>query len=184
MKQCVLALGLVSLLALGAYAASPFIALYHMGQAMRHGDAASLCADVSWNEVREGLKEDIADGITGEPGATDVASNNDDLPAFGASFVTGIAGNVVDRTVTPQHMVVALATLRKAGVVSRPSILFAHFTSPVSFEVAFRLPEERPSDSPVRLRLHFVTGPEGAGWVVTRAWLPESLLTQSDTHTS
>lgn len=177
-------LALAPVLAVAVYASSPFLTLYAMGRAIGHGDVRTLCADVSWNEVREGLKEDIADGITGEPGATDVASNNDDLPAFGASFVTGIAGNVVDRTVTPQHMVVALATLHKAGVVSRPSILFAHFTSPVSFEVAFRLPEERAADSPVRLRLHFVTGPEGTGWVVTRAWLPESLLTQSDTHTS
>jgi hypothetical protein len=176
-------LALAPVLAVAVYASSPFLTLYVMGRAIGHGDVRTLCADVSWNEVREGLKEDIADGITGAPEPAQLASN-DDLPAFGASFVTGMAGNVVDRTVTPQHLADALATWRAAGAGAMPRIVFAHFVGPTAFEIAFRTPQERPADAPLRLRLRFDTGPGGPGWRVIRAWIPESLLNEADTHTS
>jgi hypothetical protein len=172
------------LAAVCAYAASPYVSLYRMGQAVHRGDLATLCADVSWNEVREGLKEDIADGMTGETASTQLASNNDDLPAFGSSFVTSMAGNVVDRTVNPEHLAEALGTLHAAGTTAAPHIVSAFFTTPTSFEVAFRTRQERATDAPVRLRLVLGKGPGGIGWRVTRAWVPEALLTQSDTHTS
>jgi hypothetical protein len=184
MKHRILAAVTVAATVLGAYAASPFLSLYIMGQAVRHGDVRTLCADVAWNEVREGLKEDIADGMTGSPEATQVANNNDDLPAFGASFVTGMAGNVVDRTVTPEHLASALATLRNAGVNVRPTLTAAYFASPTRFEVALRTPQQRATDAPLRLQLDFAAGSDGIGWRVTRAWVPESLLSQSDTHAS
>jgi hypothetical protein len=188
MKHRFLACSLLCAVVAGAYAASPFVSLYQMGEAARRGDVATLCADVAWNDVREGLKEDIADGIAGAypgaPPATEVASSSDDLPPFGVSFVTGMAGNVVDRTVTPEHLANALATLRGAGVTVRPTVTAAYFASPTRFEVSLRTPQERASDAPLRLQLDFAAGRNGIGWRVTRAWVPEALLSQSDTHAS
>jgi hypothetical protein len=67
--------------------------------------------------LREGLKQDIADGITGEPGQTLQvnATSNDDLPPFGSGFVTNMAGAMVDQTVTPQHLANMAGTLKAAG---------------------------------------------------------------------
>jgi hypothetical protein len=180
-----LALPLALPLVMGvAYAASPYLALYQMGQAMRHGDARALCADISWDQVRDGLKEDIADGIAGEPQTTThaaVEASADDLPPFGASFVTNLAGNVVDRTVTPGHLIETMSTLRAAGTsAARPDIEAAHFTSPTSFTVALR----PPGEDVVRLRMDLKPTPGGLRWEVTRAWIPQSMLEKSETHAS
>ena len=61
-----------------AYAAAPYVALYQLGQAIRHGDAALLASLVDWDEVREGIKEDICDAASDPP---DVVAGTA-LPAF------------------------------------------------------------------------------------------------------
>ena len=168
---------------LAAYGASPYLSLYEMGQAVRHGDATALCADIDWNRVRDGLKEDIADGITGEPAATvsNATANDDDLPPFGSGFVTNMAGNVVDRTVTPGHLTDSIGAMHAAHAVSaRPAVERAYFTSPTSFTVSLRPAGE---DS-VRLRLDLEESAAGLRWQVTRAWIPAAMLEKSDTHPS
>ena len=78
------------------------------------GDAQTLAADIEWDGVREGLKEDIADGITGQPGSS-TAVASDALPAFGSGFVRSMAGNMVDETVTPEHLATSFSALQAAG---------------------------------------------------------------------
>ena len=166
-----------------AYGASPYISLYEMGQAVRHGNAGALCADIDWDGVRSGLKQDIADGITGEPAATEATAttNDDDLPPFGSGFVTNMAGNVVDRTVTPRHLTESIGAMHAAGAApSAPTLEQAYFTSPTSFTVALR----PAGGDTVRLRLDLMRAPGGLRWEVTRAWIPASMLEKSETHTS
>jgi hypothetical protein len=171
---------------LGAYAASPYISLYEMGQAVSSGDTRTLCADIDWTNVREGLKEDIADGIAGQPipdNTSPAVAESDDLPPFGASFVTNMAGNVVDRTVTPQHLAQTMHAMRAAGAVpSRPIIDLARFVAPTTFMVAMHAASA--PENTVRLRLDLVPSNWGMRWEVTRAWIPEAMLAQSETHAS
>jgi hypothetical protein len=169
-----------------AYGASPYLSLYEMGQAVRQGDTRTLCADIDWDHVRDGLKEDIADGMTGEPAPTEATAtapaNPDDLPPFGSGFVTNMAGNVVDRTVTPSHLAETMGAWRATGTKApRPAVEAAHFTSPTSFSVALR---PAGAADTVRLRLDLQRTNDGLRWKVTRAWIPESMLEKSETHTS
>jgi hypothetical protein len=172
---------------LGAYVASPYLSLFEMGQALKHGDVATLSADIDWAQVRDGLKQDIADGITGEPtpSATPAVAESDDLPPFGSGFVTNVAANVVDRTVTPAHLAQTVSAMRAAGApCERPVLESAHFEGPGTFLVSLRPAHSAADSSTVKLRLDLVSTQWGMRWEVTRAWLPESLLAQSETHTS
>jgi hypothetical protein len=166
---------------LTAYIAWPYLSLYQLTQDLRRHDVGALTTAIDWAQLREGLKEDIADGITGEPAeaATPATAHpgNDDLPPFGASFVNDMAGNIVDRTCTPQHLAATIATLRSAGVqhmvVSR-----AFFSSPTSFMVALRVANSH--DTAMRLRLDLVRDGAVLDWKVTRAWVPVALLAASE----
>jgi hypothetical protein len=172
---------------LAAYAASPYLSLFEMGQALKHGDVATLSAAIDWDQVRDGLKQDIADGITGEatPAAAPAVASSDDLPPFGSGFVTNVAANVVDRTVTPQHLAQTMNAMQAAGAsCDRPVLENAYFEGPRTFMVSLR-PAHAASNTPaVKLRLDLVATDWGMRWEVTRAWLPESMLAQSETHTS
>jgi hypothetical protein len=92
-----------------------------------------------------------------------------------------MAGNIVDRTCTPQHLAATIATLRSAGVqhvvVSR-----AFFTSPTSFMVALRMANSR--DVAVRLRLDLVRAGVTLDWKVTRAWVPVEMLAAAEPRAS
>jgi hypothetical protein len=177
--------GLAFAVLLTAYAAWPYVSLYRLTQDLRRHDVGALTTAIDWNQLREGLKEDIADGITGAPAeaATPATAHpaDDDLPAFGASFVSDMAGNIVDRTCTPQHLAATIATLRSAGVqhvvVSR-----AFFTSPTSFMVALRVANSR--DVAVRLRLDLVRAGVTLDWKVTRAWVPVEMLAAAEPRAS
>lgn len=170
-----------------AYAASPFMTLYEMGADMRRGDAAALARDIDWDSVRSGLKQDIAQAITGEPQAAPAVaqSSDDDLPPFGAGFVTNVAGGVVDRTVTPAHLAETLHAITAAhGAAPRPLVEEARFTSPTSFTIALLPTGEAGEAGLVRLRLDLVGSGGNLRWMVTRADIPPAMLEKTDTHTS
>ena len=97
-----------------AYGAYPYLTLYRLGQALRHGDASMLQSIVDWPSVREGIKEDICDLVIDAPKE---AKRGDRLPPFGASFVRGISANVVDTNVTPEAL--AAAARQPAGTQSQ-----------------------------------------------------------------
>jgi hypothetical protein len=167
-----------------AYLAWPYLALYWIGDALRRGDARTLTATIDWDSVREGLKEDIADGITGEPAATTQIAS-DALPPFGASFVKGMAGNIVDETVTPEHLAGSLDAVRSAsGKSGAIRLNSAWFTSPTSFEASFLLPDEESGAAPVRVRLDLIETGWTLQWRITRAWIPSPVLEQLQTKSS
>lgn len=166
-----------------AYVAWPYVTLFRLGLAIRHGDAAALETLVNWDGVREGIKEDICDNMLDEPTAH-VASGENRLPAFGSSFVRGIAGNAVDENVNPQALVSAAhaaepATPPHAAAEANPSIAWAFFDGPESFLVLLRQPGAQPGDEPIRIQLQLRHG----AWKVTRAWLPREMLMQTNPRT-
>jgi hypothetical protein len=180
----VVATGIVAALA-GIYAASPYISLYKIDRDLRGHDLPALTADIDWTRLRDGLKEDIADGITGVPGqaqTVNASAGGDDLPPFGSGFVTNMAGNLVDQTCNPAHLAEAIGATGSAGAPVRVSRAF--FTGPTSFTVAFKVANgaRRPPD--LRLRLDLVRDGLGFAWKVTRVWMPLEMLAASETHAS
>jgi hypothetical protein len=173
-----------------AYAVTPYIALWRLASALREGDARTLEAMIDWDSVRDGLKEDVADGIVGLPddatATTQVAANT--LPPFGASFISGIAGSVIDRDVTPQHLVALIRQLAPAepaaiGPVKLMAALggvdHAFFDSPTSFTLRMHCAGQDPQDEPLRVRMEMHDG----AWRVMRAWIPQDLIERANART-
>lgn len=167
---------LAIVLAVGVgYAASPYVALYRLEQAIHTGDAATLRALVDWPAVREGIKEDICDNAADEPGMT---VSDGKLPAFGASFVRGIAANVVDRQVTAEGLV-DMTHLRANGMATRDAAMqvdWAFFHNPTDFIVSIGAAGRR---GPIKLQLSL----RDATWQVTRIWLPPAMLDPGNART-
>jgi hypothetical protein len=169
------------------YAAYPYFVLFELGQAIRHGDAATLERLVDWDGVREGLKEDVCDDVTElAPAQAQAVKSGDALPPFGFSFVRGIAGNMIDENVTPEGLVSAA---RQAGLDAlagsqsappaaddMPQIEWAFFDGPTGFVVTLR--PAAPGMGAIRIRLEL----QDSHWKVVRAWLPHELLMRANTR--
>jgi hypothetical protein len=147
--------------ALSMYAASPYVALYRLGQALRAGDVDKVEAAVDWNQVRDRMKHDATADLR------PAAATSDELPPFGASFISGIVGHEVDNLVTPealcQDMQQASDTTTQPGASG--SIDWAFFDSPTSFTA-----QVSPGSGPA-IRLHMTL--ERTGWKVTAIDMPD-----------
>ena len=151
-----------------AYLAYPYVTLYRLGSAIQTADAQTLEALVNWPAVREGIKEDVCDLAIDVPGQKQAGG---DLPAFGASFMRGIASTAIDQAVTPQALL-AVASTQPAKPSPRGAqvhVNWAFFDSPTSFLISLQAPGQA---DPIRLEMelrHFE-------WRVQRVWLPADLL--------
>jgi hypothetical protein len=152
-----------------AYIAYPYVTLYRLGVAIRSADAATLESLVNWPAVREGIKEDVCDLVAEQSGPR----NGSDLPAFGASFMRGIASSAIDQAVTPQALLAAAST----GPATQPApptgadvhVNWAFFDSLTSFAISLQPPGQT---EPVKLEMDLHHGE----WRVQRVWLPNELL--------
>ena len=162
---------LAAFVVLGAgYLGYPYATLYWIDTAVRRADADTLRTLVDWYSVREGLKEDISDMVFEVP--SDARPSNE-LAPFGQSFVRGMTGNVVDRTVTPETL---LSLTHASGthaarhtVYGDARVTWAFFNNPTEFSVTVR------SDGcaePIRAVLEL----RHLRWRVRRVWLPSELL--------
>ena len=160
------------------YAAYPYVTLYRLGSAMQTANAATLEKLVDWPAVREGIKEDICDLVIDDPDSRPGGK----LPAFGASFVRGIAANTIDRQVTPQGIasgVVAAsvsAPHRDSAPAAQVHITHAFFDSPTVFMVEVKT---AGLADPIRMEMDL----RGAAWVVKRVWLPDAMLAGTPART-
>jgi hypothetical protein len=160
------------------YAGYPYLTLYQLREAVVEGNSARLSKLIDWPAVREGIKEDICDQVLDDPGQP-VMKNQ--LPAFGASFVRGMAGNAVDRAFTAETLVAATRrgpdTLQSA---SSPEdgmhVTWAFFSSPANFRIDIATSGET---TPIRvdMELHALT------WQVKRVSFPPGLLERNPLHT-
>lgn len=181
------------------YLASPYVALYRLGMAVRGADAATLQAMVDWYSVREGIKEDVSDQGTEAKGGA--------LPPFGASFMRGIAASSIDRAVTPQAVLAAVTTapVTSAAAMTAPAMSSSATSAPPpsASTPPASTPPERPATAnvhvgwaffdgissfivdlhargekdPIKLRLTF----RGWAWHVHRVWLPDDMLSPGGT---
>lgn len=159
-----------------AYMASPYVALFQLEAALERGDTLALERGVDWKMVRDGLKQDIAEGVIG-PMQAQLASNT--LPPFGSSFISGIMETSVDREVTPQNMVAVMRQLRGQEVESNPFKCFdwAFFESPMAFTVTVH--NEDGDEGHLRLRMEM----RGGKWILVRAWVPQDLIDRTSNRT-
>jgi hypothetical protein len=153
-----------------AYLAYPYLTLYRLNAALHTGDAQTLQQLVNWSSVREGIKEDICDGLASNPGDT---ARKGDLPGFGAGFMRGIATNAVDERVTPQGLVAAVRRPATATGAPKIHVTWAFFDSPTQFSVDVK---GLGKQAPVRMQLEL----KDATWQVTRVWLPPELLGRTE----
>lgn len=181
--------GLAFAVVIIAYAVSPYLTLYRLGDAIRRGDAHALEGLVNWDKVREGIAEDICDNFFAQPPAADnqrqsaASADPSALPPFGFSFVRGIASNAIDENVTPAALV--SAAQRFQGVTTagdapanppparaNPRVIWAFFDGPTSFSIELLPPGNATGHKPIRIEMEMRRGT----WKVTRAWLPTSML--------
>lgn len=201
-RMTLLASALVPSAAIVAYAASPYVALYNLGQALRTHDLHALQKAVDWDRVRAGIKQEIeaslaADGASParavgsavSPPAMTVkavtkvaapAAAADDLPDFGDSFATSAVSQSVDDGCTPAALSAMIggatpSSRSRLGMFAeaRRAISWAFFTGPSRF-VAMVHPGDG-SGEPVRVSMAFS---RRAGWRVTKVWLPPGMLEQ------
>jgi hypothetical protein len=171
------------LMILIGYGASPYVAMFQLEMALEHGDAARLEQRIDWISVREGLKQDIADGIIG-PVQTQLASNT--LPQFGASFMAGIADSMIEHDVTPQNLIAVIRQTQDgdaAHFTGLGTILHcltsASFDGPARFNVVIATPSDDPDEGHLRLRLEL----ENGTWRVVRAWIPQDMVERAAQRT-
>jgi hypothetical protein len=154
------------------YVGGPFLTLWRISRAIDTGDVAVLNSAIDWNAVREGLKDDLADGLIGYSPQMQLASNT--LPPFGAGFATGIVGSEVDGAVTPETLRHAAHVLYppSAGGFGMPAIVGANFHSLTGFDLRVLLPFQPADEQPLHLRMAFRDG----RWQVVRIWVPQDLM--------
>lgn len=187
-KKALMALGVLA----AGYVAYPYVTLLRLGDAIRRGDATPLEALVEWDQVREGIKEDICDNALPAPPVQQTAEDHQSgsLPPFGFSFVRGIAGNVIDKNVTPTALVSAAQHFNSgdsdraessgpAEPPANPRIVWAFFDSATSFCVELMPPGDATAHQPIRIQMELTRGQ----WKVTRAWLPPAMLVQANART-
>ena len=151
-----------------AYIGYPYLTLYRLGSAIRDADAATLESLVNWSTVREGIKEDVCDIVAEQSGPR----TGSELPAFGASFMRGIASSAIDQAVTPQAFLAATSTVPSARPTPHGAdvhVNWAFFDSPTTFMVSLRAPGQT---EPLKLEMDLQHGQ----WRVQRVWLPTELL--------
>lgn len=163
---------LATVLSVGvAYVAYPYVTLYRLGSAIRSADAATLESLVDWPAVREGIKEDVCDLGTADPGPTTTAA----LPPFGSSFIRGITANSIDKSVTPQALLAAATSPLPASQPPQSPqgagvhVKWAFFDSATTFLVSL---QAHGQPDPIKLELDLQNGE----WRVQRVWLPADLL--------
>ena len=158
---------------LGAgYLGYPYATLYRLDSAVRGADAATLQSLVDWYAVREGLKEDICDMVLEEPAAAKASA---ELPPFGAGFVRGVTGNMLDQNVTAEA-VVSMTRVTPDEPHGDAHVSWAFFTHPTRFSIAVLADG---TEEPIRVEMHL----RNLRWQVRRVWLPNALLERASSGT-
>lgn len=178
------------LVAAGLWFVWPYYTLHKIGQASNSGDAAMLEQYVSWDKVRQGVKEDVNAAVVTSIAKVSEGTQASPFAGLAAAFAPSLVNNIVDAYMTPS----GLATLmkeRKArlGAVNqggtppqktgnkklgRENLRHAYFTGPTTFFVELG-DKDGNDDDRLKLKLAF----EDFGWKIVRIFLPLDGLTLS-----
>ena len=156
-RMCVGAMASAAIL----YLASPYMALWSMGAALRLHDDAALQSSLDWKLVRAGLKDSL-----GLDHPVRQVSQQDELPGFGDSFASGVASGMIDDDITPQRLG---SMLSSPSIRSQAGTRLPHgfFTSPTRFEARIA-----SGTAPIEITMQI----EDWRWKITRITVPDALL--------
>ena len=126
-----------------AYVVYPYVALYRLGLAIRHGDAATLESMVDWSAVREGIKEDICDSVIDQPSQASGSCRHSVRGSCAASHPTPSTLQV-----TPEALASAAQQSETASVPQGAAVRvsWAFFSGPSAFEVDLAAPGQTGAD--------------------------------------
>jgi hypothetical protein len=162
------------------YISGPLMTLWRIDQAVRRADAAALETLIDWGRVRQGLTQDVSEGLLGLPGQTASAGNA--LPPFGAGFVRGVVGSTIDREVTPQALLAAARPLARSGsgigALAR-ALSGAAFIAPDTFDLRLRTLGASTDEPPLHVRLQL----RRWQWRVVRVWIPQDMVDEASSRT-
>ncbi len=157
------------LLALGAYALTPALALLRLDRAMRDDDAATLTRMVDFPSVRKGLAQEVAEGLPAGARAP-IHRAADTLPPFGFSFVSGIADHAMAHCLTPDGLIgLAQADAATGAPPARVRLVGVWVDGPTRVGIRLHMTGQR---QPISLWLQL----EHGEWKLARIWLPPALL--------
>ena len=158
--------------------ASPYLALYDFVAALRAGDQLALQNQVSWPDVRQGLKEDLG-AMLAENLATDPKLRDNPFSGLGAVFGSAIVDRLIDIYVTPRGLAALIQSgklapqgalsARAPGTdrpVTRPVVRWAFFNGLASFLLV--LENESAASKPLKVVMNF----HNFSWKVVRVYLP------------
>ena len=154
------------------YLASPYLALWSFGSALRRHDDAALAASVDWSLLRASLKQSMGLAQANRNPSQNSSQNlgqQDDLPAFGTSFVHHLVSHMIDVDVTPARLDALLAG---DGLVKarQHAMGWPHglMVSPDQFQATIPVQGERPVVLDMRI--------EQWRWKIVRITIPAALL--------
>ena len=172
----------LAVVAAALWFAWPYYTLHKIGQAANGGNAEQLEQYVSWDKVRQGVKDDVNVVVAKSLAKASEGTQASPFAGLAAAFAPNIVNKIVDAYMTPA----GLATLmreRKArlGAVSqgsappqtgekklgRENLRRAYFTGPTTFLVELGDKDGKEKDR-LKLKLAF----EGLGWKIVRIYLP------------
>lgn len=180
----------ILVLALAVWFAWPYYTLHRIGQAVNEGDAATLESYISWDSVRQGIKEDVNAAFTQVMAKSSEEIKKNIFAGLAAAFAPAIVNQVVEAYMTPEGLA-SLMRNRKAYIakvgdgtssadsggrkkMSTDNLKYAFFTGPATFLVELG-DKEKQDDTPLRMELAF----EGLGWKISRIYLPVNEIAQN-----
>jgi Protein of unknown function (DUF2939) len=169
--------------------ASPYFALYNFVMALKAGDQPALEKQVSWPDVRLGLKEDFG-AMLAEKLAADPKLKDNPFSGLGAVFGSAIVDRLIDIYVTPRGLaaLIQAGKLAPQGVpsprspetdrpVTGPVVRWAFFNGLASFLLV--LENESGTSKPLKVVMNF----QNFSWKVVRVYLPlEQTLRQTSSR--
>lgn len=123
----------VTLLALGAYAISPFLTLKALDAAIRKGDTHQIKAMIDFPMLRESLKAEMVSAVT-KTAASDPEMASNPFTGLATLAMPAILGGMIDAHVTPNGIANLAKEQGMAGKVCEPKIAGACFVGLTRFE--------------------------------------------------
>lgn len=111
------AIGLVLAVFVGAYFASPVLALHSLTEAAKAGDRAKLERLVDFTAVRDSLKSQLKTAMT-RAFEQDPELRDNPFAAFGQLLMVGVVDKAVDAFATPDAIALMVATSRAPTKIS------------------------------------------------------------------
>jgi hypothetical protein len=170
-KFVAIAIALAALLAIGAYFASPYVAIVGLANALRAGDKDGLEERVDFPAVREHLKAEITASFVSKF-QSDPELQSNPFAGLGLALVPMMADKAVDALVTPEGLTRLLASENEAD---RGPVL--GLPKDAGYMTLDRFRVSAPAGQDKSSKINLILRRKGLfHWTLTRIELPKDVL--------